>query len=141
VSFVFGVGEATATRWKYNHERNGFPLADGYISRNVPYWYPSTLRPWGLVRVKGRIRWPGDSVVAARLAALAERDAARRANDEARAAEIERQALALREVAERRADADRARQRLAALQAEVEAAEAAAADAERRANPTQPATT
>lgn len=111
IAVLFGVNEATPTRWKYLRARTGFPAPDGHISKTVPFWWSSTIEEWG--RATGR--WPGDEQASARAAAVAAREEA------------------LREAEERRADADRARERLLALQRELELAEAAAADAERRA--------
>lgn len=131
ISHIFGVAEATPTRWKYLHIRTSFPLPDGYTGRNNPYWYLTTLKTWATTAKRNR--WPGDDVVALRMTTLTERDAARREADEDRAVEIERRAAALREQTELRAVANRARERLLALQREVEEAEAAATAAEQRA--------
>jgi hypothetical protein len=108
IAELLGVGEATPTRWKYLRHRTGFPLPDGKVSKNVPYWWPATIETWA--RATGR--WPGDDLAAARSAAHAEREAAA-----ARAEEL-------------RAEAALARERILVLQAQAAAAEEAAAAAE-----------
>lgn len=111
IAGLLGVDQATPTRWKYLRHRTKFPLPDGHISRSVPFWWDSTIEAWA----RATNRWPGDEVAQARAEAIAAREAA--------ASEAE----------ERRADADRTRERITALQRELEAAEAAAAAAEQRA--------
>lgn len=111
IAELLGVGEATPTRWKYLRHRTKFPPPDGHISGSVPYWWASTIEAWA----RATKRWPGDAEAQARAAAIAARELARAEAEQARA------------------DAERARERLLVLQQELEAAEAAAADAERRA--------
>jgi len=111
IADMLGVDQSTPTRWKYLRHRTKFPLPDGHVSRTVPFWWEHTIEAWA----RATNRWPGDEVAQARAAALAVREAA------------------TAEAAERRADADRARERMAVLQQELEAAEAAAAAAEERA--------
>lgn len=109
IADLLGVNEATPTRWKYLRARTGFPAPDGYVSRTVPYWWLSTIETWA----RATKRWPGDDEVTARRQAAAARD------------------LARRHAEERRAEVDQVRERLVEVQRELEAAEAAAAEAER----------
>lgn len=111
IAVLFGVNEATPTRWKYLRHRTGFPSPDGHVSKTVPYWWDSTIEAWG--RATGR--WPGDDEADRRAAAVAARE------------------TALRQAEESRAAADRTREQLLVLQRELAENEAAAADAERRA--------
>lgn len=113
IAGLFGVEEGTAYRWRYRQPRHGvrFPQPDGLLSGRHPWWWESTIERWG----RATHRWPGDDVAEARLDA-----------EEARLA-------AAREAEQAEAEAVALRAKIGALAADAERAEAAAAQARKRA--------
>lgn len=112
IADLFGVGAETPQRWRYRRRVNGFPEPDGFISRNVPYWWEDTVVRWG--RATGRTP---------------------------RADRLEREELrreALREAEERQSEAAALRARADALRADADRAERDAAEALARAGEEHP---
>lgn len=120
ISIFLGVGKNTPSRWAQRRHQTGFPLPDGHISGNVPYWLDTTIESWA----RRTHRWDIKGRGAAERLQL-ERDRQR----------------AEQEAEQRAADAQRLRIHVQALQAELDkvtaaqqAAEAAARAATGRAS-------